>query len=77
MILRRFNLRLNYDGAAHNFIIIYANIVLFSHCRMLNMLYTKVPDNELKMVTEEFVNRNSSLSVYNESISNWWSVTKC
>ena len=28
-------------------------------------IYTKVPDNELKMVTEEFVNRNSSLSVYN------------
>ena len=28
-------------------------------------MYTKVPDNELKMVTEEFVNRNSSLSVYN------------
>ena len=41
------------------------------------MWYTKVPDNELKMVTEEFVVRNSSLSVYNESISNLWSVTKC
>ena len=32
-------------------------------------IYTKVPDNELKMVTEQFVIRNSSLSVYNVNVN--------
>ena len=38
-------------------------------------IYTRVSDNEIKMVTEGFVDRKSSLSVDIESISNWCSLS--
>ena len=44
---------------------VYIYIYIYMYVCIYIYIYTKVPDNELKMVTEEFVNRNSSLSVYN------------